>query len=416
LELRLSTLEGVQDSVLLPSGERQFSLQAPARLPGNFTASLQVIAGDSIRTELLPYVVEIRQPLQVLMLQGFPSFEMNYLKDYLSQSKHHIQVRARISRDKYAMQVINGAQQSGALPILSEESLTAAHLLICDAESLRQLSITEKNRIQKSVEQGLGVLVLTDEEWLKKPEILGHKLATMPSRTLSFAPRQTAQAAQGKVMADKLPATFAATPSLIPVAYSRAEELIAAYVPDGEGRIGAQLAAATFPWILQGEAKAYSYFWTSTIEAISRRQPGSNIKMPDFPFIMKEVPSSFTITDTLLTPAAIRYISGTSQVSMPQKGLPGTLETAYRFLPLEEGWARIGYEEDTTQHQQVYILPANAWDDLKKAYWWRKQAGEHVAVAADKAYTFTSWKEIPPLWFFVPLVLSLGLLWWREKK
>jgi hypothetical protein len=64
----------------------------------------------------------------------------------------------------------------------------------------------------------------------------------------------------------------------------------------------------------------------------------------------------------------------------------------------------------------MYVLPANAWDDLKKAYWWRQQVGEHAAVAADKAYTFTSWKELQPLWLFVLLALSLGFLWWREKK
>jgi hypothetical protein len=350
------------------------------------------------------------------MLQGFPSFEMNYLKDYLSQSEHRIQVRARISRDKYAMQVINGAQQSSPKPILSEESLTTADLLICDAESLRQLSATEKNRLQTVVEQGLGVLVLTDEVWLKKPEILGHTLGVTPSRTISFAPRQTAQAAQGKVMADKLPASFAATPSLVPVAYSRAGELITAYVPNGKGRIGAQLAAATFPWILQGEVRAYSHFWTSTIEAISRRRQASGIRLSVFPFVLKDVPSAFTISDTLLAPATIRYASGISQVSMPQKGLPGTMETSYRFLPVEEGWVRVGYGEDTTQHRQMYVLPANAWDDLKKAYWWRQQVGEHAAIAADKAYTFTSWKELQPLWLFMLLVLSLGFLWWREKK
>jgi hypothetical protein len=65
------------------------------------------------------------------------------------------------------------------------------------------------------------MLVLTDEEWLKKPEILHRQFSLVSSRELSFAPRQLVQAAHGKVMADKLPAAFSQKSSLIPVAYSR---------------------------------------------------------------------------------------------------------------------------------------------------------------------------------------------------
>jgi hypothetical protein len=124
LKLLLATAGGVQDSVILPAGETRFSLQAPARIPGRYTASLQIASGSHVRKELLPYIVHDRQPLQVLILQGFPSFEMNYLKDWLGQGKHHIRLRARISRNKYATQMINGEKQAATKPLLSEESLT----------------------------------------------------------------------------------------------------------------------------------------------------------------------------------------------------------------------------------------------------------------------------------------------------
>jgi hypothetical protein len=102
------------------------------------------------------------------------------------------------------------------------------------------------------------------------------------------------------------------------------------------------------------------------------------------------------------------------QQAMPEKGLPGTVETAYRFLPAEEGWIQIGYQGDTTQGYQSYVLPSHAWDDLKKADWWRQQKTTDSAVSTDS--TFIAWIAVPPLWFFIPLIAALGLLWWREKQ
>jgi hypothetical protein len=414
-KLILSTAEGLQDSVLLAPGENRFSLQAQTQVAGNYIAALRLVNGDSIRTEPLPYVVAEKQPLQVLMLQAFPSFEMNYLKDWLGQAKHRIQLRARISRDKFATQTINLDSKAGTQALLSEQNLKEANLLICDAESLRQFSAAERKRLQQAVEDGLGLLVLADEAWLKNPQVLGRKFPLIASEQLSFAPGENVQAAQGKVLAGKLPAAFAESSLQVPVAYSHAGEITAAYTPAGKGRTGALLATATFPWILQGETALYSRLWTDIIQAFSRREPGRAIRLADFPFMLKDHPVYFLVTDTALIPAAIRYASGTGQQAMPRGGLPQSVETSYQFLPVEEGWIQIGYKEDTTLSYQACVLPAHAWTDLKHATWWRQNGQYTYAGSADKAYTYAAWEEISPLWFFLPLITSLALLWWREK-
>ncbi|MDO1445844.1 hypothetical protein Q0590_06255 [Rhodocytophaga aerolata] len=415
VKLGLSTIEGLQDSVRLVSGESRFSLQAQTQLAGNYMAALHIRTNDSVRTEFLPYTVEEKRPLHVLLLQGFPSFELNYLKDWIGQAKHHIQMRARISRDKYATQTININQDSGPKPPLSAENLADMDLLICDAESLRQLSAAENKRIQQAVANGLGLLVLADEAWLKNPQINSQTFPISPSTLLSFAPRQEPQAAQGKAMADKLPATFAANSLLIPVAYSREGEIIAAYRPDGKGRVGAMLVTATFPWLLQGETAVYNRLWTDILESFSRRQYGREIHLAEFPFIVKDFPAHFHSTDTVRAPAIIQYASGLQQHAMPKGGLPLTGKTSYQFIPVEEGWLQINYGEDTTSVHQVYVLPAHAWADLRQATWWRQNQQNLSVEAPDKTYAYPAWEDIPLLWFFLPLVASLSLLWWREK-
>jgi hypothetical protein len=415
VKLRLSTIEGLQDSVLLGFGESRFSLQAQTQMAGNYMAALHILTKDSIRTELLPYTVEEKRPLQVLMLQGFPSFELNYLKDWLGQAKHRIQMRARISRDKYAIQTININPDSRSKPPLSADNLADMDLLICDAESLRQFTAAEKSRLQHAVGNGLGLLVLADEAWLKNPQIINQLFTISASKLRSFAPWQRPQAAQGKVMADKLPATFAVSPLLIPVAYSGEGEIIAAYRPEGKGRIGAMVVTATFPWLLQGETAVYNGLWTDILESFSRRQSSKTIRMTAFPFILKNQPATFTATDTLLTPVTIKYTSGMQQQAMPKGGLPLTGETSYQFLPVEEGWLQIRYGEDTTSFHQAYVLPANAWTDLRQASWWRQNQPNNPVLNSDETYSYSSWEDIPLFWFFLPLMASLGVLWWREK-
>jgi hypothetical protein len=50
------------------------------------------------------------------------------------------------------------------------------------------------------------------------------------------------------------------------------------------------------------------------------------------------------------------------------------------------------------------------------AGWWRQQEQKKVVDSQGNASIYRHWEEIPALWFFLPLVVSLAVLWWREKR
>jgi hypothetical protein len=417
LTLSLVTAEGIQDSVRLASGRQAFTLRAQPRVAGTFIANLQVKRGDSLRTEPLPYRVVAHKSLSIVMLQAFPTFEMNYLKDWLAGQGHRLQVRARISRDNYYTQRINPAPESGERPILSEANLNAADLLILDAESLRQLPAAEQRRLQTAIRAGLGIALLPDQNWLRRPELFSRRFALSATGAAQFLPENVPSTAQTAAKAEKWPAAFtpAGNPLLIPVLRSVAGEVVAAYVPEGSGRLGVQLAAETYPWILRGEGEVYSHFWTYIIQTLSRRQTDAEIRVAGLPFIWENYLATITLSDTTLRPLTIRYASGNSQVIRPEKPLLDGFSTHYPLQPPEAGWLETWAGEDTSQTGSEYVMPAGTWTDLQRAAWWREN--QHQLSTRDKnpPQTYTDQRDIPMLWFFIPFLASVALVWWREK-
>ncbi len=415
--IRLITAEGVQDSARLPSGKAAFVLQARPQVAGNYLGTIQISQESHLRSEPLPYQVEPKKPLSIVMIQAFPSFEFNYLKDWLAAQKHNIRVRTRISRDQYASQRINVREpvtpKASTSPILAAQELIKTDLVIADAESLARLSATEQKQLKKSVVQGLGLLLLPDEQRLQKPEILGQQFSLTPTGITRFVPASIPTDRSFGKETGKYPYSFSPATLLIPVVHSRAKETIAAYIPSGTGRLGAQLATDTFTWILNGEEKTYSAFWTEIIQALSRRKGRDEFQIENSPFLWQDNSSRVLKTDSTGSPAHIRYSTGVTEVVQPRREATKGLAWIYPFRPAEPGWTQFRIGKDTG-FEQMYVLPSQAWTDLKQADWWRSNQSPEV-VQRNYAQSFVALRSIALGWFFAPLLVSLSLLWWREK-
>ncbi|MBC8111612.1 MAG: hypothetical protein H7Y04_11175 [Verrucomicrobia bacterium] len=406
IKLWLETAEGIQDSVLLTASNQHFILQARPQLTGNFIGTIRIKQNRTIRNEPLPYTVASKKPLRVLILQDFPAFEINYLKSWLARQKHQVQVRTRISQEKFNNQLLNLATPQTSI----FQTLEKADLLITDEGSLKQLSVTERNQLKKAINQGLGLLLLPEESWLQKKEVLGHRIPINFSEIKQFQPLENSSAG----MTEKLPATFAKNSYVVPIIQSYKQEVITAFVPEGKGRIGVQLATATFPWLLNGEDKSYNDFWTEVLQAVSRRKEKKEIQLVNLPLLWQQNLSKITVADSSQT-MNIRYSSGTTQVIYPKNELPDLSVASYAFRPTVSGWADFYSGGDSSQTEKLYILPSEAWKDLKQAEWWRKnQLYEKKSVPASKQ-TFTTFRDIPLLWFMLLFLVSAGGLWWHER-
>lgn len=415
LKIRLVTSEGIQDSVWITHKHPDFMLNAHPRLPGNFVGEIQVIQNKEVRHEPLPYIVTPKEPLTIIVLQAYPDFEVNYLKDWLADQKHKVQVRARISRDKYSFQQINLPAQKQQTAILSKASLGNTDLLIADAESLEQLSVKEKSQVQIAIDEGLGLLLLPDDKWPQKADVLGHRFALHTTGIKQFIPVQLSSSDIVSDAIEKLPVAFSDRQIVVPIIYSKDKDPVAAYTPVGSGRVGVQLANGTYTWILNAKDKVYSTFWTEVLQGLSRKKDHTEVKFKQFPFAWEDNMSRLIDTDTAVVAMTIQYISGIKQKIQPKIDLLETRVATFPFHPAEAGWLTVTSDKDTTHAASVYVVQADKWKDLKQANWFQANSQIRSVTTINANQTFTTWKNIPLVWFFMTLLIALSVLWWREK-
>ena len=83
---------GMEDSILIEkTGEQQFLLSFQPKQSGNvsYELILNKIDGNT-SSEILPLHIEESKPLRILFLQSYPTFETQYLKNFLTAKGHQL--------------------------------------------------------------------------------------------------------------------------------------------------------------------------------------------------------------------------------------------------------------------------------------------------------------------------------------
>ncbi|HTF18186.1 MAG TPA: hypothetical protein VK658_08950, partial [Chryseolinea sp.] len=104
---------GKLDSTQLSSNTGPFSFSFTPRASGRMTYLLTLV--DSMGTrieERVPVTVDAYSPLNIFMLQDYPTFEMQHLKNFLSDRGHQIALRAQLSRNTYRTEFTNRSATS----------------------------------------------------------------------------------------------------------------------------------------------------------------------------------------------------------------------------------------------------------------------------------------------------------------
>lgn len=93
-----------------------------------------------------------------MILNGFPTFESKYLKNYLAETGHRVVVKNQLTAARYKYEYFNITSK----PVIdiTKEKLTLFDLLIIDSKSLKNLSNRERTTLKNVVkESGMGILI-----------------------------------------------------------------------------------------------------------------------------------------------------------------------------------------------------------------------------------------------------------------
>ena len=392
---------GKEDSVLMEGrGPKSFHLSFMPKQKGEWLYSLAVQdSTEKWQAEKLPVYVEADAPLRLLFIQDFPTFETQYLKNYLAHAGHKLILRYQLSQKIFRFEFAN--RQPTQINRLTSDVLDETDLLIIDDGALQKLTAGEKNVLKESVHAGLGILILPHAAKTKPQDLFPFTLT--PVKTDSATITLQAKA----VTLPVLPVRIQKNSTIQPLVQNKSG-ILTGYAFSGAGKLGFQLLQETYRLTLSGDSTGYGAFWSPVIEKLSRRATqASSIQITTpFPWYTDE-PLQATLLSSQPNPA---FFADTTQLPLREDEL---LDDAWhgQLWAGTPGWHALLTEASSLHY---YVSEKGNWNSLRQntqreqnllASKTGHSNGERVLVR----------KELPALYFFLAFVAAAGFLWIAPK-
>lgn len=402
--IKLTGPGGTEDSVLLTNkGRSNFKLSFFPKQTGNLSYTIAI--NDSTnkkQTENLAIHVEEEQNLKILFIQQYPTFEAQYLKNFLGNKNHSVVLRYQLSKNNFRYEYLN--HDPIQINKLTTELLNNFNLIITDEEALETLSPGEKTILKKSIYGGLGLLNLSGNIKTVRSNMF------MPFELISVKKDTTVIKVESKSFS--LPVSnyrLPLLPSISPVQKNKSG-VLSGYTFEGAGKIAFQFLQETYRLALSGDSLAYSEVWTPLIEQVSQPQhQGSQIKICN-PFPRYEN-----------DPLDIEIISPKQNLSL--------LDDSIRLSLMEDvsiddvwhartwggkpGWHTLSTEDGASL--SYYISRQADWKSLSMVNQLEENTFVNNRSQKNLGEAITTWKEIPPVLFYLIFLIAAGFIWLAPK-
>lgn len=395
------------DSVILQEEKSQlFEVSTELDFIGNF--KFHLVEKDSLGTvlskDVLPLTIVEKSPLKVLVLNGFPTFESKYLKNYLAEAGHQVVVKNQLTTARYKYEYFN--MTSRPIIDITTEKLDFFDLLIVDTKSLKELSNRQIRTLRSAVsELGLGILIQADDNYFsdKKP-IASFQFDPEKGKnaTLTAYPIQNIK---------KAPYQFRNNFSLQTIHGSDAK-IWSAYERLGAGRVGSTVFQNTFELILNGNAKTYQSFWSELIEKISKRKTPAAQWRANRHVAYLDQPFEFALRTSIPKPS----VETSSGHSIPlQRDLHVKSLWKGQVYPRDIGWKQLYLSQDSSAVFQYYVTDSSQWKSITNFHTVKDNQIRFNDTNHSPPAPRETLKPLNPLWFFLIFILCSGYLWLAPK-
>ncbi len=397
--------ENPVDSVLLEAGPSSpFRLSSRSKAPGNLTYFLEETdsSGQVVRRDPLPFRVRRPNPLRILILNTFPTFETKYLKNFLEEKGNEILLRSQLSRGLYKFEYINTEKRP--VYALTRERLQEFDLVISDSESYRGLSRASRSALEESIaNDGTGLFLQPDEAFFRWPERL---------RYFAFKPDGILRLETGKQ--DRVLEKYPFSPELgFPVKPVLIEDAMRIGIerPVGNGKVVTTTVRNSYQWVLKGQSGFYAAFWSGLLNAAAGMQrPAAEwetlTRLPRM-----DVPFDFRLRTAVREPHAVNQtgqmlpLSGDLLVEELWKG---------RDYPSENGWNRIRLSRDSLPDLAYYVYDQGDWPGLEISQTMKDNHRFHNSEN-DLTDTVDTYVPIRRLWFYILFLGAMAWLWLEPR-
>ncbi|MBO0340458.1 MAG: hypothetical protein VX798_03635 [Bacteroidota bacterium] len=387
-------------------GEQVVTFRTTPKVSGEFVYHLLVKNEDGVLSdEPLPLKVVAGEPLKVLLINTFPTFETKYLKNFLTERGHEVLARTQLTKGKYKFEYFNGA--SNPIYGFTSENLKDYDLLIIDTDSYTGLGRASKAAMEEIVESnGLGVFIQPNESLFRlgdsnSPFKFNRDFLT----EITFGElEQTLQ---------KYPFTFQEEVRTQEVLVDSAA--VAAYVPVQMGKVGTTLLQNTYQLVLDGNEPLYAHIWTQILNSMAKEQQNvaewssiTKYPRPDQPF-------EFELY-TALNDLTVKTDEGEA-ISLLQDDLMTHKWTGTQY-PRKTGWNQLQVSHDSIAPFSYFVYGRDQLQSITKSETLKanyRAFGKTSSFAASVSATKKELVPISPLWFYIVLLLCMGWLWLEPK-
>ncbi|WP_034061505.1 hypothetical protein [Lacinutrix jangbogonensis] len=395
------------DSLILTDEKFQsFEVSTDLNVSGNFNYHL--VEKDSLdavlSTALLPLTIVDKSPLKILMLNGSPTFESKYLKNYLAETGHQVVVKNQLTTARYKYEYFN--MTSKPIINITEEKLEIFDLLIIDTRSLKAFSKRQLTTLRTVVrELGMGILIQPDVNYFRNKKLISSfKFETEKSKeaNLSAFPKQNLK---------KYFYQFKDEFSLQPI-HRSGSKIWSAYQRVGSGRVGTSVFRNTFELILNGHPKTYHALWSKIIEKISKPKTPSVQWSSSHNLAYINQPFEFELRTTIPNP----IVESNEGFSIPlQRDLNVKSLWKGRVYPRKTGWKQQRVSQNSSEIFQYYVTDSLQWKAATNFNTIKANKNNFNTISSSKTSPRSTLKLVNPLWFFVIFILCAGYLWLEPK-
>lgn len=392
------------DSVKLEMGKKQeFKLAADLKSDGNFVFSL--VEKDSLGTILtsnpIPLKITEKEALKILIINGFPTFETKYLKNFMAEMDHEVIVKSQVTKGKYKHEAFN--TEISDVGNLSEKLLESYDLLIIDFNSYKTLYTSEKNALERAVrEDGLGVFIQPEPALFQSNSGFANFDFNHESRVELLL--------QENLKLKKYQYSFQPGLTVEPILTSE-NKILSAFKRIGQGKVGSSVSGNTYELLLDGHKSEYQKLWTKHINAISKRaiplaewSSNSNVVIQDEPF-------QFQIRTLIPNPIVRNKESAVIPLKM-DIDIP-TLWSGITYSNVV-GWEHLSLQQDSTYIFDYYVTASEKWKTLR-AYDQIQANKRNSGTLSNLNKKSSNPTPINPIYLYLIFLICMGYLWLEPK-
>lgn len=395
---------GLDSIQFVESSFTDFTLSGSPKASGNYVYQLSEkdSAGVVINSNPLPIEIKQKQPLRVLILNNFPTFETKYLKNFLSEEGHEVVVRSQLTKGKFKFEYFN----TTSLPVyqFTDEILKQFDLVIADADTYFSFGSTIKNRFEKNIrENGLGVFI-------QPSDFIFNRSASWSYFRFNRDDIKELQILNSTIALEKYPYEFDEEFLVSPIIVGDGKT-IAAYKQMALGRVATTTLLSSYQMLLNGSGQTYKSIWTNILDEIAKPKIvpvewNANTKIPKV-----DEPFDFSLYTNLQEFAVIDEDS--VRTPMLQKLMVSTHFTG-TIYPKKTGWQHLSIDGDSTSQFSFFVYDSVDWKALSST--------QNIVLNqkkfktdVNKNKTVISNRPVSPLLFYILFLLGVGWLWLSPK-